>query len=317
MQSNITQMADIKNIHSSPGRQNSRRSIDHPGYMSERQDTSTLHLTHILQSTLELDKLLELFDDEASAIVAHDGLSYENNKISTYIEIGEHGKHRCSYNLILLGENLGEITLYRNRRFTKSEIEKIENLVAALIYPLRNTLLYKQAVEKAFNDPLTGLNNRAALDNALNQEINLAQRHKQDLSILMIDLDKFKSINDTYGHITGDAVLKKVADRMSDCMRSSDIVFRYGGEEFSILLRNTDSTGANLLAERVRQGVEKLECRYDDLIIPVTVSIGAATLSESDNAETFVQRADEALYSAKENGRNCVVNVDSEKYNKN
>ncbi len=138
-------------------------------------------------------------------------------------------------------------------------------MISALIYPLRNALLYKQAVEKAYNDPLTGLNNRAAFDKSIEQEVDLATRHGHSLSLMMLDLDRFKQINDNYGHIVGDAVLKSFADCIMECMRSSDIVFRYGGEEFVILLRNTELAGAILLAERMRKNIENMKFDYNNV----------------------------------------------------
>ena len=305
-------MADITDISESPGIQNSHRKISYPENMTDTTNMS-IHVMGILQSTLELEKLIELFDDELTSVVPHDHLGYQNKDENIKFDIGKPARHSSSYRLILFGKSLGELVISRNTMLVDVEIQKMESLISALIYPLRNALLYKQAVEKAYNDPLTGLNNRAAFDKSIEQEIDFATRHKHLLSLMMLDLDRFKQINDNYGHIVGDAVLKSFADCIMECMRRSDTIFRYGGEEFSILLRNTKVAGARLLAERMRKNVEEMEFDYNNLKLNISVSIGLAELQEGDDASKLIERADALLYKAKKSGRNRVVsenNVD-------
>jgi diguanylate cyclase (GGDEF)-like protein len=298
-------MADITDISKSPGVQNSRLMVSYPENMTDVTNMS-IHVMGVLQSTLELEKLIELFDDEMAAVVPHDHLSYQNQDENIKFDIGKTARHSSTYSLVLFGKNMGELTISRNSKFVDVEIHKIESLISALIYPLRNALLYKQAVEKAYSDPLTGLNNRAAFDKSIEQEIDLAKRHGHTLSLMMLDLDRFKQINDNYGHIVGDAVLKSFADCIMECMRSSDIVFRYGGEEFVILLRNTQIAGAQLLAERMRKNVEEMKFDYNNIKLNISVSIGLAELQEDDDRLKLVERADALLYKAKESGRNRV-----------
>ena len=311
MRNTILNMAEIKDINDAPGAQHTHQSYHFGGDTPDVSDKS-LKLATILQSTLELNKLLELFDDELSTLVKHDGLKYVNKVEVHTVTFGEEARHSCSYRLVLLDNDIGELTLYRHTRFEQDETLLLENTIAALVYPLRNAILYKQAVEKAYRDPLTGVNNRAALDNALEQEINLAQRHETPLSIIILDVDMFKRVNDTYGHIAGDAVLKRIAESMTECARGSDVIYRYGGEEFVILLRNTDEPGATLLAERIRKAIESILLKYDNFDIRFTASAGLATLSKTDNFESLLERCDKALYAAKEQGRNRVVVSESE-----
>ena len=303
--SNIN-MADIKNINESPGVQNTRNAIHHNGAVSDINEKS-LQLTSILQSTLELNKLLELFSDEAAAIVPHDGLHYVNNDEGYSCLFGEEALHRCSYMLVLIGKQIGELTFYRARRFEDTELKQLEVLMTALIYPLRNALLYKQALEKAYSDPLTGIGNRVALDNALAQELDIARRYNNALSIIVLDVDKFKQINDGYGHIAGDAILRRVADCMVESMRQSDIIYRYGGDEFVILLRSTNKDGAKLLAERIRLSVESAHERCKEFQVPVTISAGITAMLTGDTPESIIERCDTGLYEAKKRNRNCVV----------
>ena len=189
-------MADITDISESPGIQNSRLMISYPENMTDVTNMS-IHVMGVLQSTLELEKLVELFDDEMAALVPHDHLCYENKNENIKYDIDHPALHSSNYRLVLFGKSLGELTISRNTKFVDVEIQKMESLISALIYPLRNALLYKQAVEKAYIDPLTGLNNRAAFDKSIEQELEFATRHNHSLTLMMLDLDKFKDINYT------------------------------------------------------------------------------------------------------------------------
>jgi len=170
------------------------------------------------------------------------------------------------------------------------------------------------AVEKLsrsmMTDPLTGTGNRLHLDHRLHQEVHYARRHREVLGLLLMDLDHFKGINDRYGHPAGDRVLQSVGEILRDSVRAEDSVFRYGGEEFCILVRSTNGPGLMVLAERIRAVVEALEAIERDERVPVTLSIGAALLDgdEDEDQQTLVVRADQALYRAKNEGRNrCLL----------
>ncbi len=306
MQSTILDMADFKDINDDLEGQKTHQSLNFSGGQLDTGG-SGMELANVLQSTLELGKLLEIFDSELSALVSYDGLSYLNKEENHSVTYGVKAANQVSYRLVLIENDLGELILHRREKFDDDEVMVLENTIAALVYPLRNAILYKQALEKAYRDPLTGVNNRAALDKALFQEISLAKRHATPLSIIMLDVDNFKSINDNYGHITGDAVLKRIAESMVECARDSDIIYRYGGEEFLMLLRSTDEEGALLVAERVRKAIENILFRYDEFDIRVTASQGLASLLVDDDLNSLLGRCDKALYSAKNEGRNRVI----------
>ncbi len=214
-------------------------------------------------------------------------------------------RHVCSYRLVVAGEELGQLTFTRRKRFSAPETRLLEDLLCSLVYPLRNALLYHAALKAAFMDPLTGVNNRATMSTTFNREIEMARRHAMPLALAILDIDHFKLINDKYGHAAGDCVLKQLAQTVMRCIRNTDILFRYGGEEFTVLLSNTAPGGAVLLAERIRRAVEKTACAYNDTTMPVTVSLGVAFLKEGDTEVALFERADNALYQAKYEGRNC------------
>jgi len=163
--------------------------------------------------------------------------------------------------------------------------------------------LNQRLEELATTDTLTGLRNRRAFERALDQELAIAERRVTPLSLLIVDADHFKRINDNHGHAAGDQALQTLARLLEGVARTIDFVARVGGEEFAILLPNTDEAGALAVAERMRSAVA--EAPWPDA--PLTVSIGSATLLRGETATSLGTRADQALYSAKENGRNCVV----------
>lgn len=282
------------------------------GAVTHRQDQNEsreygLHLATLLQSTLDLEALLNLFSNEVAAVVAHDGLSYDHPQDSVSIQIGKKSRHSCSYKLVLMDEDLGELALTRGKRFSKEELQQLEGLLGMLVYPVRNALMFRRAQRTAYTDPVTGINNRSAMDNTLAHDIELARRYKQPLALLMLDVDFFKQVNDNYGHIVGDAILRQLGECIIDTVRRSDNVFRYGGEEFNVVLSNTSRDGALLLAERIRRAVAHHEFNYADQSLQITVSIGVAMLDNNEGPTDLVDKADQALYQAKNAGRNRVV----------
>ena len=163
-----------------------------------------------------------------------------------------------------------------------------------------------QLEARSITDKLTGLKNRHAFEERLNEEIKRADRYKTELSLLMLDVDHFKQFNDTFGHLAGDQVLQHVARLIQERARSTDFVSRYGGEEFVIILPNTDAAGALKLAERFRKVIGGASWGNR----AVTVSIGAASLSaDVVNGSLLVSEADKALYFCKQRGRNQVAHT--------
>jgi diguanylate cyclase (GGDEF)-like protein len=167
--------------------------------------------------------------------------------------------------------------------------------------------------EGALQDPLTGLYNRRHLDDRLGSELAASLRHGRPLSLLMIDIDHFKDVNDASGHLAGDEALKMVAFVLRGAVRKEDVLARYGGEEFVVIARETPLEGARALAERIRRAVERSRCAWEDGELAVTVSVGvsvAAGPSEyvpERSERELVEAADRALYAAKQQGRNRVV----------
>ncbi|MCP5406547.1 MAG: GGDEF domain-containing protein [Chromatiaceae bacterium] len=281
----------------------------HPRINPESQQrfaSKVLALTGVLQTTLETSELISLFAKELSGFVRFDGTSYQFPELKIDISVGSLTNHSCQYQMLVSGEALGEIKLYRFYPFEEHELETIENLLSGLLYPLRNALLYHRAIQTALIDPLTGVKNRSTMDDAVLREMKLARRHGTSLSVVLLDIDHFKRVNDDYGHLYGDQALRAVAQCVQKTIRDSDLLFRYGGEEFMILLSGTGPEGSALLAERIRQEVESMT-PFSNNDIRLTVSLGITSLrGEPDTTDLLLERADTALYRAKQGGRNRV-----------
>jgi len=202
-------------------------------------------------------------------------------------------------------------------RFSPADLEFAQAVVTAAVAVIQRAQMVESTMadnarleQLAQTDPLTQLLNRRALTERINAEMERALRYDSTMALLMIDLDHFKSVNDTYGHLVGDDVLRDVAQLLHDTIRTSDIVARYGGEEFLVLLPETDDEGAESFAERIRAAVEGHGFAAESLGTPLrlTASVGVAVFPAAriESVEDLFSRADAALYRAKADGRNCV-----------
>jgi diguanylate cyclase (GGDEF)-like protein len=257
-----------------------------------------------LQTSLEVDRILGLFFREVQRLVPLGAMSYLLSASDLRLEMGTRAIHCAGYHLNHEGEYLGELIFSRGQRFSEDELAMLESLMASLLFPLRNALLYRAALQSALRDWLTGTGNRIAMNQALRREMDVARRNQQPLSVLMLDIDHFKHINDQFGHSVGDNVLKSIAAALKSSLRNVDMVFRYGGEEFMVLLPNTGRDAAGLVGERLRMAVLELQHHEQNQPIELSISIGCATLQPTEGQDQLLRRADEALYVAKRNGRN-------------
>ncbi|HIF18023.1 MAG TPA: GGDEF domain-containing protein [Cycloclasticus sp.] len=267
------------------------------------------HLISALQTTLNIDELLPLFSTELSTSVNHSGFTFEHDDLKINIQNGQRTNHSCEYSLAIEDTSLGKITFMRRKRFAENELLIIESFLSALLHPLKNTLLYRQAIQSAHTDPLTGVLNRSTLQSVFQKETAQAKRHHSGLSLVMLDIDFFKTVNDNYGHAAGDVALKELTNCIEHTARESDHIFRLGGEEFAILLNSTDLKGADLLAERLRKAVQGISIKHAEHNFNFTVSMGITECNDNDTLENTMNRADKALYEAKESGRNKVVSA--------
>lgn len=191
-------------------------------------------------------------------------------------------------------------------KLSKRDISYLEQLTRQSAITINRANVYSKVLQYATLDALTNLNNRRQFEVRLKQEIATTKRQKNPLCAMMIDIDFFKKVNDTYGHASGDTVLRTVASIIKQHLRESDIPSRYGGEEFAVLLPYTHIDEAQIVGERLRKAVEATPVTIDKKTINVTISMGLAEFNTEETGEELFERADKALYAAKENGRNRV-----------
>lgn len=243
----------------------------------------------------------------------------ENNK-RQYIHIPEQVKidglvvnyrptHTMIEPIIYKDISLGIIILSNDTTFDNNDLDYIEVLINILGMAINNALEHEQLSRLAAKDPLTGLYNRRYGFQRMKEEYSRSLRYKIPLGIAMLDIDYFKKINDTYGHMVGDKILSEMALALHDALREGDIAIRYGGEEFLLLLPGAAEKDCRIIAERVRRIIEDLVITHISQQIKFTVSIGITSFPHCDvnTIEDLISHADKALYTAKENGRNRVI----------
>ena len=277
-------------------------------YRQAQLEQRLYSITNRLLTTLEVDRCVEIFMQAVAEDLLFDGFHYTLTfpEPAINLHFGRKSRHECAYNLNIDDVNLGQLTVYRGRRFTETELKHLEKLLCVLVHPLRNAIMYRKAVLISQIDALTGLKNRAAYDRDIERELSLSDRHKRPVSLMLLDIDFFKKVNDTYGHAAGDTVLKIVADALKEATRQSDVVFRYGGEEFAVLLSDVDSLTAMDVAERIRLSIRGLVVDVDGKLINITISVGMANYLDREGRDSLFKRADKALYRAKSMGRDQV-----------
>lgn len=190
----------------------------------------------------------------------------------------------------------------------RDQVEALETTMRYLATVLKNAHLYEIVKQESIVDPLTGLYNRRLFEKYFDQEIAKFKRYNKPMSFLLIDIDHFKKINDTMGHDTGDLVLREIAQIIKTTFRSTDHCFRYGGEEFTVIMPELHHSDAFSIAERLRKKIEDYTFVINKKSFNVTVSMGLSNLNEEDfkTRDQLIQEADEFLYKAKNSGRNCI-----------
>jgi diguanylate cyclase len=213
-------------------------------------------------------------------------------------------KDKAQINLVIhaLVQSTREMNLTNKALETRLATSKLE------IASLQDSL---EAIRtESLTDPLTSLGNRKYFDRALDAAVEHAQQNNEPLSLLMIDIDHFKSFNDNYGHLTGDQVLRLVSMSLKQTIKGQDITARYGGEEFAVVLPNTALRQALTVADHIRRAVMAKELKKKstgEILGRVTISVGVSMLKPDDDTDSLIERADACLYAAKRNGRNRVI----------
>ena len=270
-------------------------------YAKERQENTSL--IEQLQTTLDIDQLLQIYLNAITSVYRINAIELE-----TY-----HGKFKAGHikkdsklmTLPIRIDNrlMGQVSYYSDKTITDILMSSLTGYQKSLVFPLRNALAFWQLQQMALKDPLTGVGNRAMFDENVNRKIQQAQRNQDNFVLLLLDLDNFKQVNDKHGHLMGDEILSNFAKLVQECLRGEDELFRFGGDEFAVLLDRQEIEAAKIVAGRIHYAISQtpLFNKYG-----VSTSIGCACYADADTATSLFARADKALYAAKDAGKNCM-----------
>jgi diguanylate cyclase (GGDEF)-like protein len=218
------------------------------------------------------------------------------------------GKHHWVQDLASTNGTYVNDEVIREKRLRDGDLLRVGRTILKFMTGENIEVHYHEEIYRLMTiDGLTQAYNRRYFDEALEREFNRSRRYTRDLSLVAMDIDFFKRVNDTYGHLAGDSLLRQLAASVKPKLRRDDIFARTGGEEFAVLLPEIALDGARLIAEKIRRIVETTTFRHEQLVIPCTVSLGIAMLGAEDTPEIMYKRADERLYEAKQKGRNRVA----------
>ncbi len=256
-----------------------------------------------LQTTLELAQQLQMFSMAVGKILPVTALTLLT-AVGEYKAAGSYnGLHEYRSMLVLNEQCLAELVYQSEQPVTPMQQRKLLELEQQWLFPLRNALIVTRLQQLALRDTLTGLGKRRFFDDAIHKALQLTERKQQPLVLILLDLDNFKQVNDNFGHHAGDEVLLAVADAMRSTLRASDNLFRFGGDEFAVLLTAEDAQSAELVAHRL---VKAISQHHICVKFGVSASAGLASHLADESAKSIFNRADAALYEAKQNGKNVV-----------
>jgi len=264
------------------------------------EDTILLYdITKEICKSLEIDKVFNSFKQELQKYVSIGDckLLKSDADLSGYAD----------YKVLPLKIDNSSIGYLALSKVKDEDQDKCHILVQQFLLGLKRAFLYQRVQELAIMDSLTGVFSRRYSIDRLYEELERSKKFKYRFSFLMIDIDHFKDYNDKFGHLVGDAVLKETAETIKENVRQIDLVGRYGGEEFLVILPETDKDQAKFAAERIRQAVQIQPIKAYDEDLKVTISIGISTFpDDSQEALALIEKADTALYQAKQTGRNKI-----------
>jgi len=255
-----------------------------------------LALMEQLQTSLELDRLLNIFAMEAAKYADFSGLYFKNGDVSAAIRGSRQGKSERHFELKLNQKFVGILTYAVNSPISITNFKILNELHQYLIHPLNNALNYQMTLQLAMQDGLTSLNNRRSFDEQLKRAMHRANRQHSKVGLIICDLDKFKAINDTFGHAIGDEVLIQFSKALKLSIRDSDCIFRFGGDEFALIVEDATKDALMVIEQRIYHAMSKdaLLAKYE-----VSCSLGFTFMDRIDTQESFFERADRALYQQK------------------
>jgi len=263
-------------------------------------DCSEQTLTSQLQTSLEIQQQLDIFSMYVGRLLSITGIRL-NTAFGQHSAAGSSDSGHTYKSLLVLNQQcLAEVHYHSDQPFSPMQQRDLLLLEGEWLFALRNALVVARLQQMALKDPLTALGNRRFFDDTFAKAIQLSRRRQQPCALLLLDLDNFKQLNDNYGHAMGDELLIIVADCMREALRQTDSLFRFGGDEFAVILADDDADSADLVARRLLKAINQ---HYKCLQYGVSASAGLAYLQLHQAAEQFFAAADRALYEAKSSGK--------------
>lgn len=251
-----------------------------------------------LQTTLDLGKLLDIIAMEAARYINFCGLYFRSQTVTKTLRGSRKAKNERQFELKLNDEFIGTLSYGVDNPISTINSKDLQRIHQVILYPLKNALQYHQAIQLAMHDGLTGLGNRRYFDEQLKRAMHNANRHHTQIGLVLGDLNKFKAINDTYGHNIGDQVLQQFSNILRSCIRDSDSIFRFGGDEFAIIVEHASEDALDIIQNRIDIALKNnvLLAKYQ-----VSCSLGTTFMNRADNEQSLFERADKALYRQKIN----------------
>lgn len=252
-----------------------------------------LALAEQLQTTLDLKSLLNIFAMEAAKFVDFSGLYFKQGKLTSQARGSKPAKNERLFELKINSQYLGTLTYAIKSAISLTNYKILTELHQLLIHPINNAIRYETAISMAMHDGLTSLGNRRYFDQQIKRAMHHANRQGSQVGLIVCDLDKFKAINDTFGHQVGDDVLIQFANALRLCVRDSDSLFRFGGDEFAILIEDASEKSLMTIETRIAQALSEnpLLAKYQ-----VACSLGCTFMTRGDNEQSLFERADAVLY---------------------
>lgn len=264
---------------------------------SVEETTALYDITEDIFKSLDEEKIFALFKERINRYIKVETCEFlkENSDLSLY-------KNHAVLPLMIKKKTIGYLVAVG---VEDKDLDKFQILAQQFLIGIKRAHLYQRVQELTITDSLTQVFNRRYFFERFNEEMARSRKFNLKLSFLMIDIDHFKEYNDQYGHLVGDGILKEITKTIKENMRQIDFIGRYGGEELSIILSETDKEQARYAAERIRQSIESKRISVYDEDLKVTISIGISSFPDDANEDSaLIERADEALYQAKQTGRN-------------
>ena len=255
-----------------------------------------------LLTTIDLPVLVEVFFQQLQNTLQLSALKIQFNDETISFADADKTSNIKTLKFVNQGQTIATVSYGFNRTLPIRDWQVLQQMHLYFRNPLKNALEFHRVKQFAMKDYLTSLGNRASYDEAMLRSISQAKRHGTDFGLLVLDLDKFKQVNDQFGHDEGDRVLVAFTVTIQHCLRDTDFAFRFGGDEFCCLLSDSDEHANQLIGKRIQQAV-----RENDLLTQhgISCSIGSTNFLAVDNESSIFRRADNALYAAKHDGRDC------------